>query len=218
MYGVLAVSVGPNMPLQGAAALFGLRAMTVPRADATSSAPPVFACLLRAVVERRDQASFITLFDYYAPRVKAYLKRLGAADGMAEDISQEVMLTVWRKAESYDPAKAAVGTWIFTIARNLRIDALRRERRPQLDPDDPLLSPAPAPMPDREIDTNREREQVRSALQTLPDDQAKVVTMAFYDGKSHGEIAAELSIPLGTVKSRLRLAFRRVRGLVGDRT
>jgi RNA polymerase sigma-70 factor (ECF subfamily) len=216
MYADFGISIGQGMPLHGTAALFGLRAMTVPRADATS-APPGFADLLRAIVERRDQASFATLFDYYCPRVKAYLKRLGAADSLAEDLAQEVLLTVWRKAERYDPAKAGVGTWIFTIARNLRIDAVRRDRRPALDPADPQLLPDPVPLPDHEIQVLRDQAQVRSALRTLPEDQAKVITMAFYDGQSHGEIAAALAIPLGTVKSRLRLAFRRVRGLVGER-
>jgi RNA polymerase sigma-70 factor (ECF subfamily) len=191
--------------------------MTVPRADAGATSSQ-FAELVQAIVERRDQASFAALFDYYGPRVKAYLKRLGATDGLAEDIVQEAMLTVWRKADTYDPAKAAVGTWIFTIARNLRIDALRRDRHRDLDPTDPRLSPEPAALPDREVETAREEAQVRAALRALPEDQAKIVTLAFYDGQSHGEIAASLAIPLGTVKSRLRLAFRRVRGLVGERT
>lgn len=203
------------MPLHVAAASFVLRAMTIPRAEA-SDVTLGFAHLLQAVVERHDQSSFLTLFDYYAPRVKAYLRRLGTSDSLAEDLSQEVMLAVWRKAATYDPAKAGVGTWIFTIARNLRIDVLRRERRPALDPDDPCLVPDPTPPADHMIAVQREQAQVRSALNQLPADQVKVVTMAFYDGKSHGEIASELAIPLGTVKSRLRLAFRRVRGLVGD--
>jgi RNA polymerase sigma-70 factor (ECF subfamily) len=215
MYAVLAESFGAGIPRQVAAALFGRCAMTVPRPGA-AAVPSGFGPLLRAVGERRDQASFMTLFDYYAPRVKAYLKRLGAGDSFAEDLSQEVMLAVWRKADSYDPAKAGVGTWIFTIARNLRIDALRRDRRPYLEPDDPRLTPEPEPLPDSQIEAAREEEKVRSALRALPDDQAKVVTMAFYGGKSHGEIAAELAVPLGTVKSRMRLAFRRVRGLLGE--
>jgi RNA polymerase sigma-70 factor, ECF subfamily len=215
MYACVAISIGAVVPPCSAAAQFGFRAMTVPPADATSTTLG-FARHLKAVVERRDQTSFIALFDYYAPRVKAYLKRLGAADGLAEDLAQEVMLTVWRKAASYDPAKAAVGTWIFTIARNLRIDALRRDRRPELDPDDPALAPEAMPRPDEEIDAHRQQERVRTALRELPEEQVKVVTMAFYDGKSHGEIATQLAIPLGTVKSRLRLAFRRVRGILGD--
>ena len=114
-------------------------------------------------------------------------------------------------------AKAAVGTWIFTIARNLRIDAIRRERRPELDSDDPAITPSAPISPEVSIDTDRQEERVRTALRELPEDQAKVITLAFYDGKSHGEIATQLAIPLGTVKSRLRLAFRRVRGILGDR-
>jgi RNA polymerase sigma-70 factor, ECF subfamily len=215
MFLEFAISAGGGLPLHDWPALVGIRTMTVPRADATS-APPEFARLLQAIVERRDQASFIALFDHYAPRVKAYLKRLGAPDSQAEDIAQEVMLTVWRKADSYDPGKAGVGTWIFTIARNLRIDALRRERRPALDADDARLVADPAPLPDEDVAAMRQQQQVRAALRALPEDQAKVVTMAFYDGKSHGEIAAALALPLGTVKSRLRLAFRKVRGLLGE--
>ncbi len=188
--------------------------MNVPRA-AACAAPTDFARLLLAIVERHDHNSFAALFDYSAPRVKAYLKRLGASDSLAEDLVQEVMLTVWRKAESYDSAKAGVGTWIFTIARNLRIDAIRRERHPVLDPDDPLLVPDPAPLPDRMAEAAQEEHDVRAALHELPADQALVVNLAFYEGKSHGEIAAALAIPLGTVKSRLRLAFRRVRGRLG---
>lgn len=215
MYAVFAEPFGAGVPLHWAAALDGRYSMTVPRADA-ATAPSAFARLLEAVVERRDQASFMTLFDYYAPRVKAYLKRMGTSDSLAEDLAQEVMLAVWRKAATYDPAKAAVGTWIFTIARNLRIDTLRREHRPELDSADPLLLPDPEPLPDRQVEARHEEQQVRSALRALPEDQAKVITMAFYEGKSHGEIAAELALPLGTVKSRLRLAFRRVRGLLGE--
>jgi RNA polymerase sigma-70 factor, ECF subfamily len=202
-------------PFGAFARLFGMDAMTVPRTGAAAP-PPMFADLVRAIGERRDQTSFITLFDYYAPRVKAYLRRLGTVDSLAEELAQDVMLTVWRKADTYDATKAGVGTWIFTIARNLRIDAVRRQRRPQLDAEDPLLVPDPAPLPDRAVEIVREQTDVQAALQTLPEEQAKIVTMAFYDGKSHGEIATELALPLGTVKSRMRLAFQRVRGMLGD--
>jgi RNA polymerase sigma-70 factor, ECF subfamily len=139
------------------------------------------------------------------------MKRLGAADELAEELAQDVMFTVWRKAESYDPAKSAVSSWIFTIARNLRIDALRREQRRALDPSDPLLAPTAQDLPDRVLEAVEEQRRVRSVLQTLPREQALVVTLAIYEGKSHGEIAADLAIPLGTVKSRIRLAFQRLR-------
>lgn len=210
-----AESRGRGIVLAPAVAPRQRAAMTIDDGGAPA-APSDFVGLLQAVVARRDQAAFMVLFDYYAPRIKAYLRRLGAGDGLAEDLAQEAMLAVWRKAESYDPAKASVGTWIYTIARNLRIDALRRERRPELEPDDPRLVPEPEPPPDRQMEQRSQAERVRSALRALPEDQAQVVTMAFYGGKSQGEIAAELALPLGTVKSRMRLAFRRVRGLLGD--
>ncbi|MGH7089321.1 MAG: sigma-70 family RNA polymerase sigma factor, partial [Stellaceae bacterium] len=215
MHAIAAPYRDARPPCGGFACRFGLDAMTIPRADA-AAAPPVYADLVRAIVERRDQTSFMTLSDYYAPRVKAYLKRLCAIDSLAEELAQDVMLTVWRRANTYDASKAGVGTWIFAIARNLRIDALRRQRRPELDSADPLLVPDPSPLPDREIELSRRWKDVRAALETLPEEQAKVVAMAFYEGKSHGEIAAELALPLGTVKSRLRLALRRVRGRLGE--
>ena len=159
MYADLAISPGAGLPWRGIAARLGMLAMTIPRADA-ASASSEFAHHLRAIVERHDQNSFVALFDYYAPRVKAYLKRLGASDSLADDLVQEVMLTVWRKADTYDPAKAGVGTWIFTIARNLRIDAIRRDRHPELDPGDPLLVPDPAPLPDRMAEAAQEETDV----------------------------------------------------------
>jgi RNA polymerase sigma factor (sigma-70 family) len=175
-----------------------------------------FARQIAAIAQRRDRAAFLALFDHYAPRVKSYLKRLGASDAVAEDLAQEAMLTVWRKAEKYDPAKAAVGTWIFTIARNLRIDALRREKRPELEPDDPILMPEAPPPADAGIDLARRQRRVREVLRELPPEQATIVELSFYGDKSHGEIAITLGIPLGTVKSRMRLAFLRVRRALGD--
>jgi RNA polymerase sigma factor (sigma-70 family) len=196
-----------------ARALPGFRTMT---GETAGLSPTLLARHLQAVAERRDRTAFIALFDYYAPRVKAYLKRLGATDSQAEDLAQEAMLAVWRKADKYDPAKATVATWVFTIARNLRIDAIRREQRPELDPDDPALAPTATPAPDSFLDTARQQERVRAALTELPKEQARVVALAFYDDKSHGEIAATLGIPLGTVKSRLRLAFHHVRRSLGE--
>jgi RNA polymerase sigma-70 factor (ECF subfamily) len=216
MYWNFALSSGAGLPFRSSAERFSVWPMTVPRAVAGAT-PDELADLVQAIVERRDQSAFAALFDYYSPRVKAYLKRLGTSDGMAEEVAQEAMLTVWRKAEAYDRHKATVGTWIFTIARNLRTDMWRRERHRDLDPTDPRISPEPAVMPDREVEAAREEAQVRAALKSLPDVQTKIIALAFYEGKSHGDIAAALSIPLGTVKSRMRLAFLKLRGLVGER-
>ncbi len=166
---------------------------------------------LAAIIERHDTHAFIALFNHFAPRLKAFMKKLGVGDEEAEELAQEAMLTVWRRAATYDPARAAVSSWIFTIARNLRIDALRRGQRQVLDLDDPLLAPEPPPPPDAAASVQEQQRRVRAAVALLPPEQAEVVELAFYHGHSHGQIASRLNIPLGTAKSRLRLAFERLR-------
>ena len=170
--------------------------------------------LVVRVAQARDRAAFAALFAHFAPRVKAWLMRQGAPAAQAEDLAQEALLTVWRKAALFDPAKASAGTWVFTIARNLRIDAIRRERRPELDPDD--FAPESAPDPDAAIALADGEGRLRLALRQLPPDQVAVIEASFFADKPHSQIAAELGIPLGTVKSRLRLAMARLRGAMGD--
>ncbi|MBL8630770.1 MAG: sigma-70 family RNA polymerase sigma factor, partial [Rhodospirillaceae bacterium] len=126
------------------------------------------------------------------------------------------MLSLWRKAGMFDPVKASAGTWIFTIARNLRIDMIRKNRRPEFDAEDPAFVPDPEQAPDDSMQADQMRTQVRNALKDLPEEQACVVRMSFFEDKPHGEIAKELSLPLGTVKSRLRLAMRRIRVALGE--
>ncbi len=189
------------------------------RVNSGTSADPVPAQmtrLLAALAETHDQADFIRLFEYYAPRIKTYLRRLGADDATAEELAQEAMLTVWRKAGFFDPAKASAGTWIFAIARNLRIDRLRRERRPELDPDDPALVPDPETPPDDALAAGQRERTIRAAVATLPPEQAEVIALSFYEDTPHSEISTRLGIPLGTVKSRLRLAMNRIRAALGD--
>jgi len=171
--------------------------------------------LIEAIAQRRDRQAFMMLYQFYAPRVKGYLIRLGGAD-IAEETSQDVMLTVWRKAELFQSAKASASTWIFTIARNLFIDRRRRERRPEFDPTDPLVVAESEPSADTALSDRQSEQRIRAAMSTLPADQAKVITMAFFEDKPHSTIAAELKLPLGTVKSRLRLAFARLRGALGE--
>jgi len=174
------------------------------------------AGLVQAIARDRDREAFARLFNHFAPRVKGYIRRAGADDATAEEVAQEAMLTLWRKAALFDPRQASVSTWVFTIARNLRIDRLRRERRPQVDPDDPALVGEAYEERDPHEVAQRE-ERLRASLSSLPPDQAQVVRMAFFEAKAHSEIAAELGLPLGTVKSRLRLAFGRLRGALEGR-
>jgi RNA polymerase sigma-70 factor (ECF subfamily) len=182
------------------------------------AAPPAvdFSPQVIAVARHRDKAAFAQIFQHYAPRVKSYLMRQGADDGQAEEVVQETMLSVWRKAAMFDPAKASAGTWIFTIARNLRIDAIRKGRRPEFDPSDPAFVPDPEQAPDENLQADEMRTRVRDALEELSEEQATVVRLSFFEDKAHGEIAKQLALPLGTVKSRLRLAMRRIRVALGE--
>lgn len=182
--------------------------------DKAFSMPPDTAELARlvaAVAQQRDKAAFARLFDYFAPRLKTYLMRLGANANAAEDMAQEAMLILWRKAESFDPSQANVRTWVFTIARNKRIDALRRERRPEFDANDPALVPATPTQADENFAALEHEAVLRDAIGALPEEQAALLRVCYYEDKSHRQIAREMDIPLGTVKSRLRLALARLR-------
>lgn len=172
---------------------------------------------IQAVAQRQDRAAFARLFAHFAPRVKAYLVRLGADATSAEDLMQEIMLTVWRRADSYDPAQAAVSTWIFTIARNRRIDALRRARQVAA-VNDPAFAPDPPAAADQAIETGEWQVLLSEALGDLPQEQSEMLRLAYFDDQSHSDIAARLKLPLGTVKSRLRLAIGRLRARLGDRS
>jgi len=172
--------------------------------------------MIVAVGAARDRAAFAGLFGHFAPRIKSYLMRLGCEAGSAEELMQEVMVTVWRRAETFDPAQANASTWIFAIARNKRIDAVRRERRPELDPDDPALAPDPAAPADVAVESAQTVDRVRAAIRTLPEEQRVLLHMAYYDDKPHSLIAEECGLPLGTVKSRIRLAVTRLRKVLKD--
>ncbi len=177
--------------------------------------PARLARLVVAVGENQDRTAFAELFGHFAPRIKAYLLKQGAEAGQAEELAQEAMIMVWRRAESFDPAKSAASTWIFTIARNKRIDALRRERRPDYDPADPTLPPALVPAAaataERAAELTQQAARLAEAIRALPEEQAELVRMAYFEDKAHGQIASETELPLGTVKSRLRLALGRLR-------
>lgn len=175
-----------------------------------------FADLLSAVAERQDRAAYSELFAYYAPRVKSYLLRLGADNAQAEEIAQDVMVTVWRKANLFDRTQASVSTWIFRIARNRRIDLFRRAKRPDLDPEEEMILPAGVAAPDAQVEALETETRVRAAMRDLPEEQLSLLRLAFYDGLSHREIADKLDVPLGTVKSRIRLAFAKMKARLDD--
>ncbi|WP_368085992.1 sigma-70 family RNA polymerase sigma factor [Tropicimonas marinistellae] len=156
-----------------------------------------------------DQAAFAELFQHFAPRVKAFLMKSGASPTLAEECTQEVMATLWHKAHMFDPAKASVATWVFTIARNRKVDMLRRQRRPE--PEDLPWGPEPEPEQADVLSRQQEAERLAKAIAALPEKQRTLVQDAYFGDLSHREIATRTGLPLGTIKSRLRLALDRLR-------
>jgi RNA polymerase sigma-70 factor (ECF subfamily) len=177
---------------------------------------PDHAELIAAIGQRRDRAAFAALFGAFAPRVKAWMLQAGTSPALAEELAQETMLVVWQKAALFDPARAAPGTWIFTIARNQRIDRLRRERHPSVLLEEAAEEPDTAPLADHVLGAMQDQTRIQAAMHTLPFEQQQVIRKAFFEDKAHGDIEKELGIPLGTVKSRLRLAMNRLRSALGD--
>ena len=175
-----------------------------------------YAALVLAIAERGDRAAFRQLFDHYAPRVKGYLVRLGLDGARSEELAQEVLVTVWRKAANFDARRASVSTWIFRIARNRRIDVYRRDRTAEIDGEDPALKPPEAVSPHEEVNAGQQQRRIAAALLGLPEEQRDLVRRAFYDDLSHSEIAEATGLALGTVKSRLRLAFGKLRALLEE--
>ncbi|WP_198389356.1 sigma-70 family RNA polymerase sigma factor [Roseovarius faecimaris] len=159
--------------------------------------------------EEKDQQAFGRLFQHFAPRVKAFLMRSGAEESLAEECAQEVMATLWHKAHLFDPARASVATWIFTIARNRKIDALRKQRRPE--PEDLPWGAEHEPDQADALALQQESEQLGEAIAALPDNQRVLIEKAYFGDLSHREIADATGLPLGTIKSRIRLALDRLR-------
>ncbi|MNU25224.1 ECF RNA polymerase sigma factor RpoE [compost metagenome] len=178
--------------------------------DALSPDPFVHDRLIEAVAMRRDREAFAQLFSYFAPRLKAWLIKSGATPGAAEDFAQDAMLTVWRKADLFDARKARAATWIFTIARNRRLDMLRRDARPLPVPEIELTEQT-VERPDDLLVLSEDAERVRDALSRLKPDQVEVLRLAFFMDSPHSEIARQLDLPLGTVKSRIRNAMIKLR-------
>lgn len=188
------------------------------RDDGTQMPDADPAQLIVAIADRQDRAAFAALFDYYAPRIKSFLMRRGAGAEAAEDLAQEALLTVWRKASYFDPARASASAWVFSIARNLRIDTLRSQHRARLYAEHESFEQEDPEHPEEMLLSAERGDRVRKAMKDLPDEQVQVVQLSFFEGRPHGDIATLLGIPLGTVKSRLRLAVGRLRAKLGDLT
>ncbi|MBU6260987.1 MAG: sigma-70 family RNA polymerase sigma factor [Burkholderiales bacterium] len=181
--------------------------------------------LVQAVASRGDRQAYAALFKHFAPRLKSYLLRAGCAAGLAEELTQEAMLKVWRKAATFDPARAQASTWIFTIARHLHIDGHRRQgdaaAAPAWDDDAggadagaPEVAADPEDGPERLLESGRREQRVRAALAHLSDEQAQILRRSYFDEQPHALIARDLGLPLGTVKSRIRLALNHLRRLL----
>jgi RNA polymerase sigma factor (sigma-70 family) len=168
-----------------------------------------WAALVFRVRDHHDKAAFAALFRHFAPRVKAFLMKSGASEALAEECAQDVMATLWQKAGMFDPARASVATWVFTIARNRRIDALRKARRPE--PEELTWGPEPEPDQADAFEAQQDTERLGAALSQLPQKQRELIERAYYGDLTHSEIAAETGLPLGTIKSRIRLALERLR-------
>jgi RNA polymerase sigma-70 factor (ECF subfamily) len=167
--------------------------------------------LIEAIAARRDRAAFASLFRYYAPRIKAFVMKGGADGESAQEVAQEAMIMVWRKAASFDPRRASAATWIYTIARNKRIDLLRRSR-PGIETEDWLtVYAAEEPDADKSVLAGQTYMRMKELMQGLSADQLLVIRKAFFEDKTHTAIADELALPLGTVKSRIRLALGKLR-------
>jgi RNA polymerase sigma-70 factor, ECF subfamily len=174
------------------------------------------ADLLRRIAEASDVEAFQLLYQSFGPRLKSYMMRQGADADTAEELAQETLLAVWRKAPLYDAEKGSASTWIYTIARNLRIDRLRREVAWQELPEGHDETASDDPAPDEILSDHERQTRVRAALKQLPEDQHEVVALSYLEGLSHSEIADKLGLPLGTVKSRMRLAYQKIRETVED--
>lgn len=175
---------------------------------------------IERIAADRDREAFASLFRHFAPRIKAYCLKRGSAAAMAEEIAQEAMIQVWRRAAQFDRRKASASTWIFTIARNKRIDLFRRESRPEVTDED-IAQETMANMADdgdasEEVARQEAGNELATQIEALPSEQAEVLRKAFYEDKTHQAIAEELNLPLGTVKSRIRLALGRLRNIMSE--
>jgi RNA polymerase sigma-70 factor (ECF subfamily) len=176
--------------------------------------PEILSSWLEKIAQNQDKEAFSALFDHFAPRLNATLRKLGTSPEQAEEVVQDTLLAVWRNASQFDRRKASPSTWIYTIARNRRIDLLRKTRRPEMDFHDPALVPDSEDSAESKSIKDTEETLIRKAIAELPAEQAELLQLAFYEEKTHKRIAIEKNLPLGTVKSRLRLALDKMRRIL----
>lgn len=167
--------------------------------------------LLSSVAEG-DKEAFAALFNYFAPRIKSFLLKGGLSEEEAEDMAQETMLTIWKKAPGFNPERAGASTWIFTIARNKKIDFFRKQKGGRMMEASEIPLESEEAGPGQKAIHAQESEKIAEAFENLPSEQKDLVEKSFFEGKSHADIAEETGIPLGTVKSRIRLALEKLRG------
>ena len=178
---------------------------------AQTKTPAYLNQLAARIAAERDKLAFAELFDHFAPRLNAYLQRQGTDRQMAEEIAQDAMIVLWNKAHLFDSQKSSISTWLFRVARNRRIDLLRRDKSDRIDPNDPIFQPSAPEAADTEMDATIRDERVRLAMANLREEQLVLIKQAFFEGLSHSQIAEQSNLPLGTVKSRIRLAFKKLR-------
>ena len=186
-----------------------VRAKGAKRVSKNAKYEPQWVDCVARIRKSQDRRAFAELFAHFAPRVKGFLIKSGSDAGMAEECAQEVMATLWHKAHLFDPSRASVATWVFTIARNKRIDMLRKQRRPE--PEDLTWGPEAEPDAADVIELQQESKRLAQSIAQLPEKQKDLIEKAYYRDLTHSEIADETGLPLGTIKSRIRLALERMR-------
>ena len=210
----------PITPIQPAGSVYGVfvskqKSDNDRNAASTGTGDP-WSILIADVALKRDEAAFKCLYNHFAPRVKSFIMRGGMSTEIAEGVAQETLLTVWRKAKQFDSGKASASTWIYTIARNKKIDRLRKDLRPLPDHNDPVYMYNGESSPETDAANNQSAVRIREIIEGLPEDQKQVLILSFLEDEPHSVISDTLGIPLGTVKSRIRLAMERMRHALAD--
>ncbi len=206
MFMVLDIAAKQQLPVVDMASTFAMRQT---RMNENKNKRMLWVNHIERIRDQKDQTAFAELFEHFAPRIKGFLIKSGANLSLAEECSQEVMATCWHKAHMFDPSRASVATWIFTIARNRKIDVLRKERRPE--PEELTWGPEEEPDQTDVMVIQQESEQLGRAIADLPEVQRDLIKKAYFGDLTHSEIAAQTGLPLGTIKSRIRLALDRLR-------